>query len=160
MAFLINGKIPAGKECVYTSQCTIKKEGGCHHEGVHSRNEFSCGKARFFDLVDIQKGIRSRARDSGGGKLDTRMPFMYTNPDTGAWFVKLPDTWSTTKQDCTWMAEPGFGYFTRVPVQNNPESHAGKSWEFSSLGPDGNRAAALRKMQELWAGLDFSGGVV
>ena len=49
------GMIEAHTDCPYRDQCDYGKEGLCCHRGNKRVTEFSCTKARLFD-VEFQKG--------------------------------------------------------------------------------------------------------
>jgi hypothetical protein len=92
-------------------------------------------------------------------KMDTRMPFMYFNPmgpcpSKSFWVVKLAACWDMVQQNAAWMEDTLLDNDTLVPDLDLQE----ESWTFA--GPDKykNEVLALRKMQELWATLDFTGG--
>jgi hypothetical protein len=48
---LLDGRIPAYQECPFRKDCRIAQDNECHHMGKFSANEFSCGLARAFDLI-------------------------------------------------------------------------------------------------------------
>ena len=52
---LVNGRIPAGQECPFTSTCFIKAENMCEHEGISRVVAFSCGAARAYDISRLRE---------------------------------------------------------------------------------------------------------
>jgi hypothetical protein len=48
---LVNGKIPANKECPFKEECITFQTQKCYHQGVNHPVEFSCGTARAFELL-------------------------------------------------------------------------------------------------------------
>ena len=47
---LVNGRIPAGQECPFTSMCSLKAANQCDHKGISHTVDFSCGAARAYDI--------------------------------------------------------------------------------------------------------------
>lgn len=52
---LVNGKIPAGQECPYRSECPEAQNEQCGHKGVDHTVPYSCGLARMFAIFKDQK---------------------------------------------------------------------------------------------------------
>lgn len=51
---LVNGKIPANTVCPFRAHCGIAANNECHHQGLDHNNEFSCGTARAFELINLK----------------------------------------------------------------------------------------------------------
>ena len=52
---LVNGRIPAGQECPYRTECTEAQNGHCGHQGVNHTVPYSCGYARLFKIFKEQE---------------------------------------------------------------------------------------------------------
>ena len=54
-SLLVNQLIPAHTECPYKDRCNFANHedpaARCKHKGLESKLAFSCGLARFFDMV-------------------------------------------------------------------------------------------------------------
>lgn len=157
MTKLVNGLIPANTDCPFRSCCSSARLGNCHHLGAVNPRPYSCGTARAFDLIEQRKPLEPAPEVFDATKMDTRMPFMYyhttKDPSKCVWVVKLAECWDTSTQDQAWMGDRLLNEETQVPTLDIEETQ----WVFDSQDPLKNEVLALRKMQELWASLDFTG---
>lgn len=145
MSHLVEGRIPAHACCPWRSQCPLASglDPACRHTGVEHDVPFSCASARAFEICD-----------TAPDKLvsETRMPFMYRVGKT-KWVVKMAYVWDLHVQSQAWQWDHRLAGETFVPSLDLEE----ETWVFDDPIPRANELAALRKMQELWAALDFTG---
>ena len=54
---LLDGLIPKGKECPFKEVCRMRHSGPsqCHHLGVNHGVDFSCGAARAYSMIKLNK---------------------------------------------------------------------------------------------------------
>lgn len=150
MSKLVDGRIPARTVCPFRQECRSAESGTCYHDGLKHWRPYSCGTARAFDMI----GDDGTAKVPDDKKVaETRMPFMYYNPTKKFWVVKMAKCWDLHEEGQGWMDDHRLDNFTRVPSLDISDD----AWVFEDGDSRSQEIAALRKMQELWASLDFTG---
>ena len=87
------------------------------------------------------------------GYPSTCMPFFFKYMATGTVVVKMAASWDLCHYDAAWMDDEHLpsSYDLTVPSVDISQ----ESWVFNKGTPLENELAGLRKMQELWASIQF-----